>query len=303
MDPLQPTYMEIAYFVAWLFEETDVSGGTAARCLTAVNHYLADNFIDWHRPRWISNLLKGFRALRPPKLRPKRPMCHIFLDYIFQHFIIKNNVEYQAAWVAILFGYWGGLRPNEFAVTRDSTLLRLRDIRWNPNTDNPKEIILVLKKSKTNRYGSKFEQIAMKCRCGTLQFGKPAQCVVHALKTYLLVRYHRFGRLRPRYPLFITQHNTALKYDKIRRFIKAAISCIADKQNISLDTAYYSPHCLRTGGCTDLSRAGTPAHLVSRFGRWNSDCWKQIYINLDFFDLARLRGETVSDLRANLFLS
>ena len=51
VDPLQPTYMEIAYFLAWLFDETNVSGGTAARCLTAVNHYLADNFIDWQRPK------------------------------------------------------------------------------------------------------------------------------------------------------------------------------------------------------------------------------------------------------------
>ena len=303
VDPLHPSNMETAYFLAWLFEHTDVSGDVAARCITAINHYFADNFIDWYQPKWITHLKRGFRALRPKKLRPKRPICHVFIYYFNKYYIPKRNIEFLSAWVSCLFGYYGGLRPNEFCKTRDGPTLKIKQVQWNPNADKPIEVIITLHKSKTNRYGNKFEQIPMKCRCGTSRFGYKSPCAVHLLKYYLFLRKERFGRFKLSDPLFINNNNTVLKYDMVRRFIKAGIDCVSKKTRISLDKAYYSPHCLRIGGCTDLSREGTAAHLVSRFGRWASDCWKQIYINLDFFDLARLRGETISDLRTKLFMS
>ena len=78
---------------------------------------------------------------------------------------------------------------------------------------------------------------------------------------------------------------------------------VSEKIDVKLNPKYYTPHSLRVGGCTDLSREGATSYKVSRFGRWSSDCWKHIYVNIDFIDLARLRNETVEELRNKLFLS
>ena len=94
-----------------------------------------------------------------------------------------------------------------------------------------------------------------------------------------------------------------LKYEYLRKFIKNGITIVSQNTGINLNPKYYTPHSLRVGGCTDLFRAGAVPYKVSIFGRWSSDCWKQIYVNIDFFDIARLRNTTMDELRNKLWMS
>ena len=56
--------------------------------------------------------------------------------------------------------------------------------------------------------------------------------------------------------------------------------------NFKMDPSNYTPHALRVGGCTDMARNGSPGWLIEQKGRWSSKIWKDVYINLDWSDLA-----------------
>ena len=92
----------------------------------------------------------------------------------------------------------------------------------------------------------------------------------------------------------VAHKKKALSYGRLRKFIKTGIKLVGKAFNIKLNPKYYTPHSLQVGGCTDLSRAGATSCKVSTFGRWISDFWKQIYVNIDFLDLARPHGTTVT---------
>ena len=302
-DPLDPSYQAIEKFTGYLFCYTNANGDKSSRILTALNNHFIEAKIDWYRPKWISYLLKGFRGLKPKKLRPKRPFCHILIHHFNKHVIKKRDFLHTSIWLGMLFGYFGGMRPGEYSKRKYSTPLTLRQITWNPSADSPREVIITLKKSKANRFGDKREQITLGCKCGKKRFGYASPCPVHTLISFLKRRKKKFGAINLSQPVLVDHKNRILKYDVIRKFIKQGIPIVSQATGVALDPKYYTPHSLRHGGCTDLSRLGTASYKVSIFGRWNSDCWKQIYINIDFFDIARLRNTTVDALRNHLWMS
>ena len=302
-DPLEPSYQAIEMFIGYLFCYTNVNGDQAGRILTALNNHFIEAKIDWYRPKWISYLLKGYRTLKPKKLRPKRPFCHILIHHFNKHVYTENDFLQTSIWLGMLFGYFGGMRPGEYTKTQYSTPLTLRQVTWNPSADSPREVIITLKKSKTNRHGARHEQITMGCNCGRRRFGHPSPCPVHLLLKFIKMRKQRFGALKLSEPILVDHRNRMLKYDSLRKFIKGGIVLVSQNTGIKLNPKYYTPHSLRVGGCTDLSRAGAVPYKVSIFGRWTSDCWKQIYVNIDFFDIARLRNTTVDELRNKLWMS
>ena len=67
--------------------------------------------------------------------------------------------------------------------------------------------------------------------------------------------------------------------------------------NVTLSPHHYTPHALRTEGATDLARLSPNMLFIQQFGRRKSEEWKRTYIELDFQDLAKLRGETITTLR------
>ena len=302
-DPLEPSYQAIETFIGYLFCYTNANGDKAGRILTALNNHFIEAKIEWYRPKWISYLLKGYRTLKPKKLRPKRPLCHILIHYFNKHVYIKGDFLHTNIWLGMLFGYFGGMRPGEYVMRKYSTPLLLRQIKWNPCADSPREVIITLNKSKTNRQGARQEQVTMSCNCGRKRFGYPSPCPVHILLELMKMRKQRFGVIKLNQPVLVDHKNRILKYDMLRKFIKQGISLISTASGIRLNPKYYTPHSLRHGGCTDLSRLGAASYKVSIFGRWSSDCWKQIYVNIDFFDIARLRHTTVDALRSKLWIS
>ena len=67
-----------------------------------------------------------------------------------------------------------------------------------------------------------------------------------------------------------------------------------------MNPRHYTPHVLRMGGCTDKARKGFPGWKIEKWGRWRSKCWKDVYINLDWMDMASLSGISVSNLLKNI---
>ena len=67
-----------------------------------------------------------------------------------------------------------------------------------------------------------------------------------------------------------------------------------------MNPEHYTPHCLRLGGCTDWARRGEPSWRIEMQGRWSSQIWRDTYINLDWKDMARIKGCTVSDLQKDI---
>ena len=45
--------------------------------------------------------------------------------------------------------------------------------------------------------------------------------------------------------------------------------------SVGLDVSATKTHSLRTGGATAMLRAGVPAYVITRLGRWKSDCWQR----------------------------
>lgn len=201
----------------------------------------------------------------------------------------------------MVIDYWGGFRPGEIS-KGEGTPLKLHQLEWNPSIKDPKEIIITLRQSKTNRFGQR-ELVTIECKCGQKRFGSPILCPVHLLRSYLSKRERETGiKPDPEDYIFVNKRGQPFPYDSFRVFLKKAVEQInRNEESIHLDPKYYTPHGLRIGGCTDLSREGTPTHLIARHGRWRSDCWKFIYINLDLIDVARVAKTTVSSLRKHIY--
>ena len=79
-----------------------------------------------------------------------------------------------------------------------------------------------------------------------------------------------------------------------------AIPVLNRKLNLKMDPAMYTAHTLRLGGCTDMARKGVPNWKIEAQGRWSSKMWKYTYINMNWKDMADLRGGTVGDLLKGL---
>ena len=301
-DPLSKSPQIFEEFIGYLFVYTQVSGDGAARTFTAMRKFFIEHKVEFYKPTYIGQLLKGFRILRPVKVKFKRPFCHILVTYFQKYCWHHNHVGQTTLFVALVFAYWGALRPGEYTHTKFGVMLRVSQLRWNPSEKKPIEVILTLTQSKTNR-NQRLETITFPCKCGSKRFGYDCICPVHLLRRYLHLRREHIAPYYPNSPLFVNTKNKPLPYDTFRNYIKQGIKKVSSKVKVDIDSSFYSPHCLRIGGCTDLTRDGVASWKISRLGRWTSDCWKNIYVNLDFYDIARLRGETVSEIRDKLILN
>ena len=127
-DPLTVDYQVIETFIGYLFVYTDVNGDKAGRIFTALHRHFIENRVEFYRPRWISELLKGFRKKKPKQLRPKRSFCHILIHYFLKFVYHKDDFLYTSIFLGMLLGYFGGMRPGEYTKTKHSNTLLLRQI-------------------------------------------------------------------------------------------------------------------------------------------------------------------------------
>ena len=302
-DPLFIDADKAADFIAFCFSTTNKNGASIRKVMTAIFSYMTDNGYDYDeisKHRTIRRMLKGFVKIKPPNRRKKMPFSKDHLHHIFK-FGFDPTVydEYMAA-TAVLFGYYGGLRPGEYTKTtnnKDNPLL-IKNIEWIPNKKDPFSIIINIFKSKTNKLSILPESISIDCSCRFYNGYIP--CIVHRLLKYFKIRRKKVGSFKKHDPLFINGNGTILGYQHINNFMYNIIGNIADGLDIDMDPKKYTPHTLRSGRCTDMAREGVPGVRIQKWGRWKSLCWMDHYLNLDWKDIAKITRRSIHSLQANI---
>ena len=313
-DPLAPNVKSIIEFMGYMVHMFHKSGEEISRCLLAISHHCRIHGVSWKWSSYeqIKYAVKACRNKWPDAKRFRKPMCHEFVAYAWQKYMNKEvlNFRYWAILNGISLGYWLGLRPGEYAKYKGSRLLKFKALTFRPMPRGYtlgsdifpypqviKEMNIRLDFSKTNQHGHEKELLSIECKCNQRRFGMKIKCPVHAMYWYLMGRKMRFGKIKPDDPLLVTEKNKPISWDQVSKFCWNWILDMNDDYDLTMDPGYYTPHALRVGGTTDLGREGTSAWKISQFGRWRSDCWQDVYIKLDFQDLADLRKCTISSIR------
>ena len=287
--------------MGWMLLKPSKTGRTVSSLFTAIRKHYLDNRREWYKPLWMMTLLRGAKRFRPAKAHRKRPICHIFIHGFYNYAWDRTQLESWSGMMGALLGYWGGLRGGEYLKTTDGEPLRLRHVKFFPNKEHATEMILTIIDSKTNKYNQHQELVSVRCVCGHKRLGFDCPCPVHFLLDFLAFREGFFGR-KPRVHDFviISKFNVQLSMYKMNMFLKKGVRMVGKHYRTPIQPLRYSTHGLRHGGCTDMARLGIQSDKIQLWGRWRSECWKLIYVNLDLWDIARLHRLSLGQLREQI---
>lgn len=292
----EPKDEDIASFMGWLYYEYALSGDQISACLTGLNHHFRCHWIKWKRSEAINYRVKCYRGFAPSKVHPKKPFCYFFVWWFFKSYYDPKSFRYFACLIALSIGYWLGARPGEYSKYKGSVLLKYRQLEYTPDARNPKEMSIRLTTSKTNQDGRIVERLCVRCQCGKKRFKLEAFCPVHAMVRYQYERKKLFGRIKGDDPLIVSDKNRPFSYTHILNFLHYGICRLSKIRKVKLEPSEYTPHSLRVGATTDRGREGWDSLRIEKFGRWRTLEWRQVYVKLDFIDLAKLRKETVGEI-------
>ena len=291
-----------ADFICWLWWIGMASGDEASKTLTSVTTLLLRHNCVYKRNKRISGMIKGFKKLRPPKRRYKKPWSLYHTQFMRKHCIDTGSVSAMALSSGVILGYYGFLRPGEYSKNGSKYVLKRKQVTFFPNLQKPKDVIITLTHSKTNQFGKR-ETISIPCLCHKKFVNEWVPCPVHHLKHYVSLRDNLFPK---RENFLIKANGKDVSFTNMTKFIR---KCIDDMNahfypkwkhkygNYLMNLKDYTPHSLRIGGCTDLARSGEAAYFIEQQGRWSSKCWKTTYINLDWRDISLLSGVSINDLK------
>ena len=195
----------------------------------------------------------------------------------------------MTASTVVLLAYKLLLRPSKIAHSYSFKKRLLNShISFLPFFCNPKKIAVTIKNSKTNQHNKRLEKLFTACTCNK---DKKVPCIVHRLRTNILWRNRMFPQ-SSNSTVFVTKTGKIFRYQHLNNFMFNVIGLINKYKKIKLKPSNYTPHALRVGGCTDLTRNGNPGWFNEQMGRWSSKIWKDLYVNLDWSDLALLHKTT-----------
>ena len=172
---------------------------------------------------------------------------------------------------ALLLAFFGLLRVSEYTVPSkdawfDSSISATRsDICFIPNIHNPTHIIFTVKVSKTDQYKVGHDLIIYPS-------ADPHLCPVIALRDLF-----RADPQPPNALLFDFSKRTSTSATHHRSMARSDYMSLfnATVHTAGLDTSQTKTHSLRSGGATAMLRAGVPAYVITRLGRWKSACWQR----------------------------
>jgi len=222
-------------------------------------------------------LLKDMRKSRPAKERPKRPTTLVILKKWLS--VLDLNKPYHRTMRCIMIiAYLHLLRTGEYTYTKDMVpfdnmeSLNWYDITVGYDKDIPKVLRVRVKRPKSYAKKTKCEFTLSKCRCKDLGI-----CALHEYIKY-------FNYIKPKdttRPAFM-ENDVVITDTKMTNFI----NWLCMKTN--MNKLFYTPHCFRSGYCTDLKEKGVDDYIIQRLGRWDTNCWLKHYVLLDLFDVLRL---------------
>lgn len=267
----------------------------AQNAVSSVTNYWARNGISFYTKKHpvVGLQLKGYQKIKPSKKRKRNPFTIDFIRIAIQRQIIDLDTFHGALMGASLaLGYFNGLRIKEYAIDKQaiaegSVMLRRRNLTFDLSI--LKRIIgsvITLDKSKTDQFGTEQHQVSTECTC-------PGPCGPHLLYNYLTIRKKTLGPIHPEDPLLANDKGNPLKPEYVSNIIKNIIT------QLDLNPDFYQTHSLRIGACSDMARANIQEFHIQKWGRWKSDCWKNIYNRIDYRDLAKLTHTAVAQWAFN----
>ena len=295
LSPLTTSDKQLSRFLEYLRLFTTVRHSGACAAVSAVTNYWAQHGISFSTKQHpiIRMQLKGYHRLKPSSKILRKPFNLDYINQALEQHIIKPWTFSGALMTATFTcGYFKGMRVGEYTIDKQSKkfgdlTLKRKHLSFDLNK-NRKIIgsVILIEKSKTNQFGDYHHPVSIECSC-------PGFCGPHSLFNYLALRTKKFGKIQPEDPLLIDSKQRPLKASYVTNIIRNTAAAL------ELDPKNYHTHSLRIGGATDLARANVQAYQIEKWGRWRSGCWKEIYAQIDFRDLAKLTHSTVAQWTYN----
>ncbi len=174
----------------------------------------------------------------------------------------------------LLTAFFALLRVSEYATTHHSPhrKLLLKHVRVATNASH---VQLFIQSSKTDQFSQ-----GVTLYIGSAGIGHTHLCPVRAMMQYIKYRGHSKG------VLFQWQSGRAVSATCFSRILKQLVGLI------KLDKKLYTPHSLRSGGCTALA-GKVPTWKLKAIGRWRSSCVER-YIRIPRRELTSYVREMTS---------
>jgi integrase len=178
---------------------------------------------------------------------------------------LGDTPDQRCLTAALQLGFQGLCRKSEYSVTKNKpfavdTSLTLGDVHFRPSREHPEVAVIVLKKTKTDRFNKEQPELIL-----PMDPTAPVNAC-RALKDMLdntPVPPEDWAST----PLFVWK-GKPLHGDVVHQTVQACMGALG------LRPADFGSHSLRAGGATALADAGCPEVVLKALGRWSSECYR-----------------------------
>ena len=269
VHPNRRIYINVALlsrYSSWRFRTTGVAGKTIKADISGINVFL-------HFYGYGLNLHHGYsepyvrtcrgidRIRRIYKIGRRTVFRRALVIEMLNKLLIHLPLEHEFMRImraVVLFGYATGFRSHNYVLTKRGGFVKLKNIKFYPNVDNPTHLLVYLPYAKTHQLDhATGESRTLKCQCK-----KGDLCAVHEVAALVKKRYkHSKHRNRA---LFLLPNGVPVSYYYLKQTLEKL--CML----YDLDPKFYTPHALRIGLATYMHRKGyTLPAIMKRLG-WTS---------------------------------
>ena len=251
-DLIKLTLVFREYFT-WRFNTTKNIGDTLSGEFSGILHFCRQSNLfvtgDWFPG--VSPIFKGANRIAQNDFgkRVRQGKRALFLPMIKAMCKVATDLEKAI----ILVAHQGMLRAEHYSDKGiGNKYLRMRDIYFEPNMDNPEHLVLWNKHDKNHPFKVNMAR-SLPCRCKTNW-----PCAVHALLK-VIKNDKRSGRSQ-----LLQCREGKLTYSALQKIVKELC------RKIGLNDEEYGSHSLRAGGATEAFLEGKDSLWIQMFGHWES---------------------------------
>ena len=93
---------------------------------------------------------------------------------------------------------------------------------------------------------------------------------------------------------YVQKSEKPFSYDDLNDWLQNGRAIVARTVDVKLNSSKYTAHTSKQEGCTDMARRGVPSWRIEMTGRGSSKKQQKIHIEIDWRDVAKLGGFSVS---------
>ena len=276
----------LVYYIAFLCQTLSPQGhlrttcGSVCQCVSALRTWARANdrpdpALDFStrlpHVRYLQ-FCKGTKRLLGGKAMTRIPLASAKLRQMGRSFllgaIVQGPVVHDMV-AALYLAFWALLRVSENTVPDrntwfDATVHATRgDVIFVPNVEAPLCMTHTVKVSKTDQFRVGHDLVMYPS-------SDPSFCPLAAMRS--LFFHDPQPASAPLFDFTVRPANPPGRPRSMARdlYVKLFNRVVT---SVGLDLSSTMTHSLRSGGATAMLRAGVATHVVTRLGRWKSDCW------------------------------